>query len=222
MNNHPLSAEVTYTSGATKSGFDKSFLDLIKRLETIGSVWPFFAGTYYRLFYKKMLQSEIMASGIKPGMNVMHVGCGPLPMTAMGLAGFGVRVTAVDQDAGTLGWAGRALEKSGTRDMVSLAAGCGTTLDFTGYDAVWLSLHVRPMGLILKRAMDHVSPGSRIVFRDPRDYLCSYYPGADNFSPHCGFKSIRLKQMLGKKSVILIKEIPAEKTKNSPGTQKSS
>ncbi len=215
MNNHPLSAEAPYSSDLEKSGFDQSFLSLIKRLETVGSAWPFFAGTYYRLFYKKMLQSEIKASGIKPGMNVMHVGCGPLPMTAMGLAGFGARVTAVDQDSGTLGMAQKALEKSGARDRVSLAAGCGTTLDFTGYDAVWLSLHVRPMGLILKRAMEHISPGSRIVFRDPRDYLCSYYPGADNFSPHCGFKSIRVNQMLGKKSVILLKDVPEEKIKNS-------
>ena len=215
MNNHPQSAEASYTSGWKKSGFDRSFLGFIKRLETIGSAWPFFAETYYRLFYKKMLQSEIEASGIKPGMHVMHVGCGSLPMTAMGLAGFGARVAAVDQDADTLGWAERALEKSGTKDRVSLASGCGTTLDFTGFDAVWLSLHVRPMGIILKKAMNQISPGSRIVFRDPRDYLLSYYPGADNFSPHCGFRSIRVKQMLGKKSVVLIKEMPAEKTKSS-------
>lgn len=222
MNNHHQSAEATYTPASTTSGLDQSFLSLIKRLETIGSAWPFFAGAYYRLFYKKMLQREIMASGIKPGMNVMHVGCGPLPMTAMGLAGFGASVTAVDQDTGALGWAERALEKSGTRDMVNLAAGCGTTLDFTGFDAVWLSLHVQPMEPVLKRVMKHIRPGSRIVFRDPRDYLCRYYPGADNFSQHCGFKSIRVRQMLGKKSVILFKEMPAEKTKNTLGTQKMS
>ncbi|RQD74845.1 hypothetical protein [Desulfonatronospira sp. MSAO_Bac3] len=211
MNNQPMSTEAAYAFGTAKLSFDKIFLNFIKRLETIGSAWPFFARAYYRLFYKKMLQSEIKASGIKPGMKVMHVGCGPLPMTAMGLAGFGARVTAVDQDAGTLGWAERALEKSGTKNKVSLASGCGTTLDFTGFDAVWLSLHVRPMGPVLNRVMEHVSPGSRIVFRDPRDYLCSYYPGADNFSDKCGCKSLRVKQMLGKKSVVLIKEMPAEK-----------
>jgi len=207
MHDQPFSATDEYKSNLDFAGFDHYFLTFIKRLEALGSSRPFFAEAYYRLFYKNMLHNEILFSGIKPDMNVVHIGCGPLPMTAMGIAAFGARVTAVDHDPDILVKAHLALKRTGTLGKATLMAGCGTSLDFSGYDAVWLSLHVRPMEMILKRVMDQVRPGSRIVFRDPRGFLCRYYPGADKISGDKRFKSIRVKQVLGKKSVILIKKV---------------
>jgi len=185
---------------------DRIFPGLIRKLEILGSAWPLLGKAYRRLFYARMLKYEISSSRVMPGMHVMHVGCGPLPMTAMELARQGLRVTAADLEPEALARAEKVLIRAGLEDRVRLLNACGTILDFSGYDAVWLSLHVRPMDRILERVMHMVRPGARIIFRDPRKILCRYYPPADKKLRYKGFQRMCRNQILGKKSVILIKK----------------
>lgn len=181
------------------------FTRVINGMEILASSWPLFGRGYESLFYGKMIRQELAVSGITPGMRVMHVGCGAFPVSAIHLARFGLRVTAADVSEATLNRAQKAVRRSGTQDRIQLLRGCGTRLDFSAYDAVWLSFHVRPMQGVLHRAMQMLSPGSVLVFRDPRDLLSGYYPEADRSFPQ-HFRCRRINQILGKKSVILTKD----------------
>ena len=197
---------------AAPEGRESIFLGAVKQLEVLGSIWPWFGRVYSRFFYSRMLSDEIAFSGINPGMRVLHVGCGPLPMTALALAAFGVGVTAADLDQQALFRAQNVLDASDYKDRVSLISGCGSRLDYSGYDAVWMSLHVHPVQQTLNRAMEMISPGGRIVLRGPKGWLCRYYPRVEKLLPENGFECIQKNQMLGKKSIVLIKNIPEKKS----------
>ncbi len=158
---------------------------------------------YFRLFYQKMLENELSLSGIKPGMNAVHVGCGPLPLTAVFLAGHGVRVTAFDLSHDILKLASGFISYSGLDNMIHLVKGCGTDVDFSGYDAVWLSLHVRPLDRIIHRALMLMNPEARIIFRLPRGKISMFYRDIDQTWLSRGVKRGEIKQPLGKISLML-------------------
>ncbi|WP_291319590.1 hypothetical protein [Desulfonatronospira sp.] len=190
-----------------KLQIDRLVLKGIQHLESLGSAWPFWGSLYQRLFYSGMLRQEIALSKISPGMHAVHVGCGPLPMTAIALAGHGVRVTALDQDPRVLDRARKVLERTGFDSQVQLMSACGTGLDYSNANAVWISLHVRPLENVLQRAMDTVPAGASIIFRDPRGPLCRYYAAGDPGLDPAGFSCIRQNQILGKKSVVMTKKL---------------
>lgn len=175
-------------------------------MEKLGSIWPLWAQVYSRLFYSQMLQEEISNAGIQPGMHVVHIGCGPLPMTAAALARAGAQVSAVDNDPQTLHRAHQYLLHNGLGKQIQLLSACGTDLDYAPFDAVWLSLHVSPLAGIINKAMDTLPQGGRIVYRAPGNTLNHLYPEAQKLQKRFTENSWQKDQCLGKKSVILLKD----------------
>ncbi len=177
----------------------------VKNIENIGAASPMFARIYSKLFYKKMVTREIALSEITPGMRVLHVGCGPFPMTAMMLARFGARVTAADIDPNALILARRVLERNGLSSGIRLVSGCGSSLDFSGYQAVWISLHVQPMQKVIIRALDNTPPEAAVVFRGPAGVLKHFYDETDAFRIGAAVHRREVSQPFGKKSILLKK-----------------
>ncbi len=206
MIKHYYTPEACQPAEPNTSWLHSLFFYTVKSLEKLGSKHPFLSDAYFRFFYQNMLRDEISLSGIQPGMNVAHVGCGALPMTAISLARAGARVTAVDLDPEALSHAEKPITRLGLQDKITLYSGCGTKLNFAQYDAVWLSLHVRPVDRILKRAMDMLPDQGKIVMREPRGALRSYYPGAEQLVRSSNFECCAKDQILGKTSLVLTKK----------------
>ena len=184
---------------------DRFFLRAVKGLENLGVVCPFLGNIYSRLFYDKMLRNEARMSGITPGMKVIHIGCGPLPMTAMFLAGFGARVTAVDMEDDILSQASRVIFRNRLCDRIRFVRDCGTRINFSGYNAIWLSLHVRPMDVIIRRALKFMDQGARVIFRGTRGKLAGFYQNIDHHMLDGLVNWKEIQQPMGKKSIILKK-----------------
>lgn len=184
---------------------DRSLLKSVILLENLGVSMPRLGRAYSRLFYENMLEKEFGLSGIAPGMKVKHVGCGPFPMTAMFLARKGISVTAVDLDHGILGRAQKVINNNGLQNRIRLLESCGTQLDYSGYSAIWLSLHVSPMNKIVQRALKFMDQDARIIFRAPRGKLSMFYRelNPENLSGKTTWMQIR--QPFGKKSIMLKK-----------------
>jgi 2-polyprenyl-3-methyl-5-hydroxy-6-metoxy-1,4-benzoquinol methylase len=184
---------------------DLFFLKVVKGLEDLGAACPALGRIYSRFFYAGMLEREFAMSGLSPGMKALHVGCGPLPMTAMYLARKQIQVTAVDIEQDILKSADRVIRRSSLRGMITLARACGTRVDFSGFDAIWLSLHVRPMDKVIHQALKFMDPGARIIFRGASGILSRFYReiSQDGFSENTEHWEVR--QALGKKSVMLKK-----------------
>lgn len=184
---------------------DQTLLNMVTSFENLGTTWPVFADIYAWLFYKNMVAREIALSGITPDMTVLHVGCGPLPITAVFLARFGVRVTAVDVDADTVKRAEKVITRARVDDRITLAAGCGTRMDFSGYQAIWLSLHVKPMDRVIERAVRMMDDDAGVIYRAPRGSLARFYRGIGNDPGGRGIIRQEIRQSLGKKSILLKK-----------------
>ncbi len=184
---------------------DRYFLSLVKTIENLGTLFPAFGWIYTKLFYQSMLEKEIVLSGIVPGMKVIHIGCGPLPMTAVHLAEFGAQVTAVDMQDSILKQAAQFINRRQLCDRINLLKGCGTSFDFSGYDAIWFSLHVNPITKVIQRACRSMDTDARIIFRAPRGKLSWFYTSIDKqfLPPTVSLKTIR--QPLGKMSIMLKK-----------------
>ncbi len=182
---------------------DICFLKAVQTLEFFGAACPLLGGIYSRLFYKKLLQNELRMSEITPEMNVIHIGCGALPMTAMFLAEYGVRVTAVDMEDGILRQASRTVFRYGLCDRIKLIKNCGTLTDYSGFDAVWLSLHVRPMDFIVRRALKNMDKDAVIILRGGRGRLKRFYRDFDHHRLDGSVKWKEVRQPLGKKSIML-------------------
>ncbi len=180
-------------------------LGAVKNIENIGAASPTFARLYSRLFYREMVSREIALSEITPGMRVLHVGCGPFPMTAMMLARFGARVTAADIDPNALALARRVLERNGLSSGIRLVSGCGSILDFSGYQAVWISLHVQPMQQVIMRALDNTPPEAAVVFRGPAGILTHFYDETHALGIGAAVQRREISQPFGKKSILLKK-----------------
>ena len=193
------------SNGKSILQWKRRLLYAVKNIENIGAVSPMFARIYSRLFYQKMVAREIALSEITPELRVLHVGCGPFPMTAMMLARFGARVTAADIDPDALILARNVLNRNGLSSAIRLVSGCGSSLDFSGYQAVWISLHVQPMQQVIIRALDNTPPEAAVVFRGPAGVLKHFYDETDALRIGAAVHRREIFQPFGKKSIVLKK-----------------
>lgn len=177
-----------------------------KTLERFGAAHPPFGALYGRALYRRLVAGEARAAGIVPGMRVLHVGCGALPMTAIYLAGMGCRVTAVDQDPGCVRLAAEAVSRRGLAGRVTVTGGDGLDVDAAPFAAVWVSVQVRPKAAILRRLLGQLRPGSPLIYRNPRGWARRLYPAEAACEPEAlgsGLAVARLEHRWGKESVVV-------------------
>lgn len=136
---------------------------------------------YSRLFYRKMIASEIRYSRLQPDARVLHIGAGAAPFTAVGLARAGFRVTAIDCCRNAVCMACDYITSASLRmktDWVSRLEcrhACGETLDIRNYEAVWISLHV-PQAPAIIQNIRAACPDTVIVWRCPSKWVRWAYP----------------------------------------------
>jgi len=175
----------------------------LQRIEEIGNLAPGFGEVYDRVFYHRLLQAELELAGLKPGDRVLHIGCGPRPMTAFYLARRGLKVTGIERDSRALKKAVLAVEQAGLTDRIKLNQGNGMSGEFSHFKAIWLSLHVNEKTGIIKRIIKTVPRETTVIYRNPAGFLGLFYPGEkpENFSNIREHRYTR--KILGKKSVLL-------------------
>lgn len=178
------------------------FLSLLKSIENLGSRYPYIGKVYGKLFYEKMLNKEIIKARLKPEMKILHIGCGPLPLTAIALAKKGFQVEAIDYDFSALISAQKLIEKYKLEDKVTFTKNNGLNLKSTNYDVFWISLHVYPKKELIDKLLGELSSNKTIIYRNPRGWLKRLYPYVKlEKSSSYDFKFI--KQFFAKESVII-------------------
>lgn len=146
-----------------------TFLSLVGWLERRARGNALFGTIYERLFYRRMIAIECAAAELSPGDAVIQVGSGPFPMTALALARQGYRVTAVDRDPDAIRVA------SSRTSGISFLNANAESLDYSGYAAVFVALHVAPRERVLKRILSTADEHTRILLRNPRGSLNGSY-----------------------------------------------
>lgn len=177
---------------------------LMKGFERTGARYTLFGELYNRLFYAPMLCSELNIADLKEGTKIIHIGCGPLPLTALYLGREGFHVVGVDKDQEALKRAREMVEQNSLEDRIELRAGDGMDLDYSSYEAVWISLHARPQDMIIEKALETLPEGGKIICRNSRSYLKPLYSAMKTRGlTRCQFK--RKRQLLGKETLLIEK-----------------
>ena len=149
-----------------------------------------------------MVIKEIKRANIKPGMEILHVGSGPLPLTAITLAKQGYRVKGIDYDENAVKRAKRIVDKYKLGDKISLSVNNGLEVNYNEFDRIWLSLNIISKKEILKKLLNDLSTGKKIIYRNPRDWLKRFYPVVEPKELMVKKYDV-IKQLIGKTSVIL-------------------
>ncbi|UNC93010.1 flippase-like domain-containing protein [Candidatus Contubernalis alkaliaceticus] len=191
----------------------KLFTISVGIFEHLGSKYSFLGKLYGIFFYRTMITTEAEAAGLKPGMKVLHIGSGPLPMTAISLGRAGCSVTAVDSDVKAVKAASIMVKRAGMENQINVKEAHGQDLNCSSYDAVWISLHVFPKKKVILHSYKTLKDGGVLIYRNPGGWLKFLYPRlepeeVDSSHQHQHHK---LAQPMGKTTVILKKIFPEEK-----------
>ena len=180
--------------------------NILKFFEYLGSRWPGLGRLYGRLFYGPMVRREVELAGVDARDRILHLGCGPLPLTAMALAEAGFRVDAVDKDPDAASSAVRAVSKNGLDRSISIICADGREVDYSAYDAVWVSFHVYPRRECLERILATLNGGSRVIYRNPRGWRKQFYSHVEPASLGGAGGVCSTRQALAKETVMMQKE----------------
>ncbi len=161
----PLQHLPTAPDPRLATGVRGALLGLIRTFEFLSCRWPGFASWYGRRFYGGMVGRELQLAAIRPGGRVLHIGCGPYPFTSLALARHGFTVLAVDSDPAAIRAARRAAAASGLGHRLQFQQARGQDCSCSGFDAIWVSLHVSPQDQVLSHCLQSMDPTCRLVFR---------------------------------------------------------
>ena len=144
---------------------------VIKRLENIASSKPALGEKYGEVFYGDMVDREIELANISFGDKIAHLGCGPFPFTTFELVRRGWEVDAVDFDENALKKAKKLSQDYGFNGKINFIMGLCQDIDYSQYDAVWVSYNVRPGRKCLSRITETIGKKGKIIYRQPRGWL---------------------------------------------------
>ena len=130
--------------------------------------------------------SELIASMVlKPGSQVLDVGCGLGGSAFLMARDFGLRVIGMDLSKNMLALAERKLAANGLLDRVRLQWGDCLELDSAErYDAIYsrdVFLHIADKTLLFERLHAAMRPGGKLLFTD---YCCGPKPWSDEFGAY--------------------------------------
>jgi len=187
------------------SGYSKLFLYLLIWIEKFVSNFRFLSIIYDKLFYRKMVENELREAELNHGDKILHIGCGSLPLTAIFLASNNYEVKGIDIEKEAVVKGKKLIKKFGYEKDVELKVAEGLNQDYFQYDVIWISLNVFPKQKIVKKIMEEIPDGGKVVFRNPRGWLESIYcPVRPEGLPH-DYNIIR--QPFNKESVIIRKGV---------------
>lgn len=176
----------------------------IRYLEKLMCQINVFGKSYGKWFYNKMIQSELDMANLKKGANVLMIGCGSLPITAMHLSNKGFNVTGIDNDDKAITNAEQFKKSNHFQGDIQFKKQDALTMDYSTFDAIWVAFSIHPKTEILAKIYDQLQEGGKIIYRNPGKHIKRLYSTVDPylFSKNCKFNP---QNFFGKQSILLIK-----------------
>jgi 2-polyprenyl-3-methyl-5-hydroxy-6-metoxy-1,4-benzoquinol methylase len=161
-------------------------------------------GRWYRnRFYRRLVERELKSACLKPGAMVLHIGCGPFPMTALYLAEMGFRVVAIDYGSAAVRSARQVVRCQSLGERITVWEADGSEIDYSPFDAVWVSLVVDDKQRIVIRALQTLRPGAYVLYRNYRGPLTLLYPRLAPQGLGLEYEHRRVTHALGKETIIV-------------------
>jgi len=195
--------------------FSSIFCRFLQGVEANISLIPPLAEAYDRLFYGRLVRSELRLADLRKNASLLHVGSGPRPMTAMKLAAAGHEIVGLEMDEKARRKSRTIIEREGYGDRIEIISGDGREIEIDDFEAIWLSLHVKGKESLIRRYIQGSHTDLKIIYRNPAGFLTGFYDQLppEIFAEENNMKEDNLKKgpvIMGKQSCLLNIEANAE------------
>jgi len=120
----------------------------------------------YLDFNEKMIENEIKLAKISKDDKILHIGCGPIPVTSILLAKkIGANITAIDNDFFSVKQALVCLSKFNISNNVQIKHAEADTFPVQMFDLIIISQGVTPYYETLNHIAKSIKPNARVIFR---------------------------------------------------------
>lgn len=148
---------------------------LLQKIEAAFNIFRLPGKLYDKVFYNKLLEAELSLTDLEPGSKILHIGTGPRPMTAIFLAERGFYVDGVEIEDQARLKSQELIKDQGLNSRINIFSGNGYKVDYSKYEAIWISLHVEPKRYILNKILNEANIGAKIIYRNPASWLTKFY-----------------------------------------------
>lgn len=148
---------------------------ITKEVEKISSFFPQLIHLY-RIYYKDVIEKEIALGEVSREDNILCIGGGPFPSTAIEIAyKTGANVSVVDCDPSAVKCAKRVIKMLKLNNKIKIIEAKGQEIDPSSFSVIHMALQVFPKDEILVNILSKASQGCRILVRSPQEKLKSCY-----------------------------------------------
>jgi hypothetical protein len=148
---------------------------ITKRLEKLIFRHPV-GRCWYGKYYKKMVENEVSLGEITEQDNVLCIGGGAMPCTAVEIhRRTGAKVLVIDTDPIAVKKASVFINNLQLNEYIEVMQADGQTLTPNKFSVIHLARQVFPREKVLGFLWDNVSEGTRILVREPKEALGIFY-----------------------------------------------
>lgn len=117
-------------------------------------------------FYKEMIENEIILADISKNDKVLHIGCGPIPVTSILIAKkTGAQITAIDTNSRSVKQALRILSVLKISDKIQISHANALNFPLEPFDLIIVSQGIRPYNETLEYIAKSIKRETQVVFR---------------------------------------------------------
>ncbi|MGI6168710.1 MAG: hypothetical protein ACOYI4_03200 [Christensenellales bacterium] len=134
---------------------------------------------FYKLtaqYYKNIILREARLAHIRENDNLLCIGGGPCPYTAIMLHKLtGVRVTVVDNNQGCVARSQELIKRMRLDKDIHILHNEGDAVNCRGFSIIHLAMQISPKEQVLKSLWQKAQVGAKILVRMPKSALCKFY-----------------------------------------------
>lgn len=138
------------------------------------------------LYYKSIIKREANLADIAPEDNILCIGGGPCPYTAIMLHQLtGASVTVVDNNKCCVKQSADLIKRLQLDNSIRIVCGEGTSINCQGFTVIHLALQISPKEKVFKRLFDRAENGAKILVRMPKECLGGLYCSMESWASSC-------------------------------------
>ena len=152
---------------------------IVEGCETLFSTTPIIPYVYV-LRYRPMVRREVELASLNQSDQILNIGCGSIPATAINLAGLTAgEIVCLDYDRDAVANARNVVSRYGLSNRITVCKGDGRTVKINGFDAVVVALHTIGKSTVLDNFLSSAEPEQKMILRYPRSHLREQYGQPD-------------------------------------------
>jgi len=124
----------------------------------------------YLSFYEELISLEVEFADISNKDKILHIGCGPLPATAIILAEkTNANITAIDKNPRSVKQANKCVTKQIKTNKINILLSDALNFSYKNYNVIIISQGIKPCKKILENISKNIKNETRLIYRTSTD-----------------------------------------------------